>query len=144
LDGGNAKERFMKRRRLVLPAYLALAACGGGTEQATNSPEQLDEAAAQSDPAAAQAIEDAAANGASPQEALAAGGAAQANTVAGQQSPNMGAGAKPHSPGDPVPPPKTRSTPQLGGTQPGGSATGATGGGTGPGPGPGVGAGNSQ
>jgi hypothetical protein len=135
----------MKRRTLVLPAYLVLAACGGGTDQPTNSVEQLDEAAAQSDPAAAEAIEDAVANGAGPQEALAAGGAAQAGTVAGQQPPGSavtGAGAKPHSPGDPVPPPQVQSSPQQGAPEPGGNAPGSVQGGTGVGPGPGVG--NSQ
>jgi len=134
------------KRRLVLPAYLALAACGG-SEPATNSAEQLDEAAAQSDPAAAAAIAQAAENGASPQDALAAGGAAQANTVGWAQpvgSGGTGAGAKPHAPGDPVPPPQTTGSPQRGAAEPGGNATGATGGGTGTGPGATTGTGNSQ
>nr|WP_295370018.1 hypothetical protein [uncultured Sphingosinicella sp.] len=110
----------MKAAPLALLALVAidLAACGGGgQQQATNSTEQLDEAAAQSDPAAAQAIEDAAANGANPQEALQAGGNAQAETLPPQTQPTPGAGkvgAKPHAPGDPVPPPKTQSTPQQG------------------------------
>jgi hypothetical protein len=110
----------MKAAPLALLAIFAidLAACGSGGEQAaTNSTEQLDEAAAQSDPAAAQAIEDAAANGANAQEALAAGGNAQAQTLPPAHTPTPGtggAGAKPHAPGDPVPPPQTQSTPQQG------------------------------
>ncbi len=112
----------MKAAPLALLALVAidLAACGSGGEQgATNSVEQLDEAAAQSDPAAAQAIEDAAANGATPQEALQAGGNAQAATVAPgqpQAMPTQGSvtGAKPHAPGEPVPPPQTQSAPQQG------------------------------
>jgi hypothetical protein len=63
-----------------------LAACGS-PQPATNSTEQLDEAAAQSDPAAAEAIEDAVDNGAGPQEALQAGGNAQANTVTADPAP---------------------------------------------------------
>ena len=105
------------------PALLALivvglAACGG-PEPATNSVEQLDEAAAQSDPAAAEAIEDAVENGAGPQEALEAGGNAQAATLPEQPmpTPEAGAGAKPHAPGDPVPPPQTKGTPQQGSGQ---------------------------
>jgi hypothetical protein len=108
----------MKAAPLALLAIFAidLAACGSGGEQAaTNSTEQLEEAAAQSDPAAAQAIEDAAANGANAQEALAAGGNAQAQTLPPANNPSPGgAGAKPHAPGDPVPPPQTQSTPQQG------------------------------
>lgn len=119
--------------RFALPFCLALAACGGGSDPATNSIDQLDEAAAQSDPAAAEAIEQAVENGAGPQEALAAGGAAQAETVTGPQptgSGVTGAGAKPHAPGDPVPPPQTRGAPQQGAVAPGGGS-GSTGSGTG-------------
>lgn len=104
---------------LLLLVAVDLAACGGAEQQPTNSVEQLDEAAAQSDPAAAQAIEDAAANGASPQEALQAGGNAQAQTVPQGQPQimpmeNGATGAKPHAPGEPVPPPQTQSAPQQG------------------------------
>jgi hypothetical protein len=103
----------------IAPALLALlvavdlAACGSGGQQgARNSVEQLDEAAAQSDPAAAQAIEAAADNGATPQQALEAGANAQAATLppATHPTPGSGAvGAKPHAPGDPVPPPKVKT-----------------------------------
>lgn len=100
---------------LALILAVDLAACGS-PEPATNNVEQMDEAAAQSDPAAAEAIEDAVENGAGPQEALEAGGNAQVATLPQQPMPTLeaGAGAKPHAPGDPVPPPQTKATPQQG------------------------------
>jgi hypothetical protein len=71
---------------LLASIIVGLAACGS-PEPATNSVEQLDEAAAQSDPAAAEAIEDAVDNGAGPQEALEAGANAQAATVPPEATP---------------------------------------------------------
>ncbi len=102
----------------VAPALLALlvsvGACGG-QEATSNSAGQLDEAAAQSDPAAAAAMENAIDNGANAQEALEAGGNAQAATVPQPTTtPERATGAKPHAPGDPVPPPQTEATPQQG------------------------------
>ncbi len=103
---------------LVLMVALDLAACGSGEQKgAQNSVGQLDEAAAQSDPAAAQAIEAAADNGATTQQALEAGANAQAATLppTTHPTPEGGpAGAKPHAPGEPVPPPQTQSAPQQG------------------------------
>jgi hypothetical protein len=94
---------------LALIVAFDLAACGS-QQPATNSVEQLDAAAAQSGPAAAEAIEDALDNGAGPQEALQAGGNAQAETLPRPTPPSeSAAGAKPHAPGDPVPPPQIKS-----------------------------------
>jgi hypothetical protein len=94
-------------RAALLALPLLLAACGGGQDTPTNSVEDVEEATSQMDPAAAEAVENALDNGAGPQEALQAGGNAQAATVATPQAPaDSTKGAKPHSPGDPVPPPK--------------------------------------
>ena len=78
----------MKRSHLLLPlaAPLALAACGGGGQsQSENQAEALEEAAEQSDPAAAQVLEntaDAVREGdANAQQALQQAGNAQAATV---------------------------------------------------------------
>ncbi|HEX8443686.1 MAG TPA: hypothetical protein VF631_08570 [Allosphingosinicella sp.] len=97
----------------AFPFLLLLAGCGGGQDAPTNSIEDVEEATTEMDPAAAQAVEQAIDNGASPQEALAAGGNAQAGTVSGPQAPaDSSKGAKPHAPGDPVPPPKVDAQPQ--------------------------------
>jgi Tfp pilus assembly protein PilP len=102
----------MKASR-TLPFLLALVACGGGQDAPTNSVEDVTEATSQMDPAAAQAVEQAVDNGATAQEALAAGGNAQAGTVNAAQTPaDSSRGAKPHSPGDPVPPPKVDTNAQ--------------------------------
>jgi hypothetical protein len=91
----------------ALPFLLLLAACGGGQDAPSNSVEDVEAATTQMDPAAADAVEEAIDNGATAQEALAAGGNAQAATVAPPQAPaDSSKGAKPHSPGDQVPPPK--------------------------------------
>ncbi|WP_300975375.1 hypothetical protein [Sphingomonas sp. LHG3406-1] len=62
------------RLLLVSPAFVLLAACGSG---ASDPDQNILNATAQMDPAAAAAVENAVANGADPQNALAAGGAAQ-------------------------------------------------------------------
>jgi hypothetical protein len=96
---------------IALVGAFALAACGGGKSPAENSAEQLDNAAGQSTPAAAAALNDAAEqirdrNISDPNAAQAAMQAA-GNVQAGQgpMAPRQ-AGARPHRPGDPVPPPK--------------------------------------
>ena len=78
----------------IVPALALLAAaCGQSDEDA------LQDAAEQSDPAAATVLENAAENGMDPQEALAAAGeAAAANTGAPEQRSLQ---AKPNLPGDP-------------------------------------------
>ena len=67
------------RACLILSFALLLGACGGQSNE-----EQLQEAANQSDPAAAQVLNDAAENGMDPQEALQEAGnaAAEADTNA--------------------------------------------------------------
>jgi hypothetical protein len=70
------------RLLLLAPATLLLAACGGGGGESADK--NILNATAQMDPAAAAAVENAVANGASPQEALAIGG--QAATPAAEPS----------------------------------------------------------
>ncbi|HEX8667089.1 MAG TPA: hypothetical protein VF727_01790 [Allosphingosinicella sp.] len=91
---------------------LALAACGQSTP-AENSADALENAAEQSTPEAAAVLENAAEsieeNGGSPadvQNAMQAAGNAQAVGAGGTQAAPAAKGAKPHAPGDPVPPPK--------------------------------------
>lgn len=99
----------------ALPALLLLAACGGTQDPPSNSIADVEEATSQMDPAAAEAVEAAVDNGATAQEALAAGGNAQAATVATPQVPaDSSKGAKPHQPGDSLPPPKIDSDLQPG------------------------------
>lgn len=106
----------------ALLAALPLAACGG----AETPSEKLEEAAEQSDPAAAAVLENAADRiedmnavqpvgepGSAAQQAMQEAGDAQARTVQqpGQAGTELdasvtGAGAKPHQAGDPVPPPQ--------------------------------------
>lgn len=62
------------RLLLVSPAFVFLAACGS---EASDPDKNILNATSQMDPAAAAAVEKAVANGADPQDALAAGGAAQ-------------------------------------------------------------------
>ena len=96
---------------IALLGAFALAACGGAKSPAENSAEQLDNAAAQSSPAAAASLNASAeqirdGNISDPNAAQAAMQAA-GNVQAGQgpaAPPQVG--AKPHRPGDPVPPPK--------------------------------------
>jgi hypothetical protein len=94
---------------LLLLASSLLAGCGGsGNSAADNEAAILDNAAEQSTPAGAAVLENSAdqvraGNGqVSVQGAMEAAGNAQSATPA---PPSQG--AKPHAPGDPVPPPKT-------------------------------------
>jgi hypothetical protein len=105
---------------LALPAFLLIAACGGGQDAPSNSIEDVEEATSQMDPAAAEAVEQAVDNGASPQEALAAGGNAQAATVSTPQAPaDSSVGAKPNRGGQQAPPAKIDTDKQRG--EPGGA-----------------------
>jgi hypothetical protein len=97
-----------------------LSACGG-SDPAEQTADRLEEAAEQSDPAAAQVLEnaadevrdgDGAASGAAAQQALGQAGNAQAATVPAPQPVPPQQGAKPHAPGDPVPPPKVKASEQ--------------------------------
>lgn len=85
------------RTFLILTATLIVAACGRSNEQ------QLQEAANQSDPAAAQVLNNAAEAGVPPQEALEQAGnaAAQTNTEGGPPSGSVQ--ARPNLPGQPNP-----------------------------------------
>jgi hypothetical protein len=96
----------------LLPLALALGACG----QQSDSAAALENAAEQSTPEAADVLRNAAEQGANVQEAMQAAGNAQADTVA---PPSQG--AKPHAPGDPVPPPKVPTGPGAAGNQAGNS-----------------------
>jgi hypothetical protein len=103
----------MKRPHLLLPlaASLALAACGGGgRSQSENQAEALEEAAEQSDPAAAQVLENAAdevrEGGANAQQALQQAGNAQAATVPQPRQAPPAVQAKPNGTGQQTPPPK--------------------------------------
>jgi hypothetical protein len=82
-----------------LIALVALAGCGQGGSADDNAA-ALERAAEQSTPEAAEVLRDAAENGAAVQDAMQAAG----NVQAAQAPPHQG--AKPHAPGDPVPPPK--------------------------------------
>jgi hypothetical protein len=89
---------------------LVLSACGGGGE-ADRTADKLEEAAEQSDPAAAAALENSAESirqgesGANAQEALQQAGNAQAATVQPQQAPPS-MQAQPNRTGQQTPPPK--------------------------------------
>jgi hypothetical protein len=97
--------------KVALPAvaFLVLAACGGGG-QAENTADRLEEAAEQSDPAAAPVLENAAdqvrEGNANAQQALQQAGNAQAATVA---PPSMQ--AQPNRTGQQTPPPKIPTGP---------------------------------
>lgn len=73
-----------------------LAACSGRSDE-----EALQNAANQSDPAAAQVLNDAAEKGMNPQEALARAGQAQVRDSAEEGPPSGSLQAKPNLPGDP-------------------------------------------
>jgi hypothetical protein len=120
-------------RAALLALPLLLAACGGGQDAPSNSVEDVEEATSQMDPAAAEAVENALDNGASPQEALQAGGNAQAATVATPQQPaDSSVGAAPNRDGQRVPPAKIDTDKQRG--APGGAGVaGTTSGGAGAG-----------
>jgi len=105
----------MNRTALILAASVALASCGGNDTAVENTAAQLENAAEQSDPAAAAVLENRAdqvleQNSTAPaQGALEAAGNAQATgTQAGPIAPESQQ-AKPHAPGDPVPPPKVKT-----------------------------------
>lgn len=85
-------------RFLPLAAFALLAACGGRSDE-----EALEDAANQSDPAAAAVLENAAENGMDPQNALEIAGQAQiANGVGDQQQePNSTLQARPNLPQNP-------------------------------------------
>jgi hypothetical protein len=90
----------MKRVLLALAVLPMLVGCGrnGGAD---DNAAALDRAAEQSTPEAEDILRNAADSGGNVQDALQAAGNAQAAT---QPPPQQG--AKPHAPGDPVPPPK--------------------------------------
>jgi hypothetical protein len=89
---------------LPLTAFLLLTACGGGQ----SSEEALDNAANQSDPAAAAVLENAAENGMNPQQALEQAGQAAANTNTAGGPPSGSVQARPNLPQDPNRPDGTR------------------------------------
>jgi N-acetylglucosamine kinase-like BadF-type ATPase len=108
----------MKRPPVLLPVavLLALAACGSGGTPAENTAAALDEAAEQSDPAAAEVLENAAdqaleQNVADPQQALQQAGDAQAATVPGPQQTAPSLQAQPNRTGQQTPPPKVSTSP---------------------------------
>jgi ribulose kinase len=95
------------RRALILAPLLFASACGQGSDKG-----QLQDAANQSDPAAAQVLNGAAQNGMDPQAALneagqaAAGNTADANSAVSMQArPNTA--QQPNPPQDGEPPQKT-------------------------------------
>ena len=84
-------------RFLPIAAFAALAACGGQSNE-----EALQDAANQSDPAAAAVLENAAENGMNAQDALEAAGQAQvANGVDDQAGANSTVQARPNLPQSP-------------------------------------------
>jgi hypothetical protein len=98
-------------------AALLVAGCGGGKKAADNSADQLEKAAGQSTPEAANVLDNEAQqiraqNISDPNAAQgamqAAGNAQTRQPAAGSGRPKAPpmAGAKPHRTGDPVPPPK--------------------------------------
>jgi len=88
----------------ALFSALALAACGGSNDAAEQAADQLDNAAEQSDPAAAQVLENAADqvretdSPAAAQNALQEAGNAQATTLPTPQTPPPAKGAMPNQP----------------------------------------------
>ena len=118
----------MRSAMTLIPLSLALslAACGGGgASQADNAAGALENAAEQSTPEAANVLEGAAdqiraSNGAdanaAAQAAMQAAGNAQVSGMGagggnGATPAPPSQGAKPHAPGDPVPPPKVSTSP---------------------------------
>jgi hypothetical protein len=108
----------MKLSPALLPvlALCGLAACGGGGQsQAENTADALEQAADQSDPAAAPVLEDAAdrvrAGDGNAQQALEAAGNAQAATVQQPQQVPPSQQAQPNRTGQQTPPPKIQTGP---------------------------------
>lgn len=99
---------------LPAAAFLVLAACGGGG-QAENTADRLEEAAEQSDPAAAPILENAAdavrEGDLNAQQALQQAGNAQAATVPGAQQAPPSMQAQPNRTGRQTPPPKVPTGP---------------------------------
>jgi predicted small lipoprotein YifL len=83
---------------------LTLAGCGQ-SGPGDNDADALEAAAEQSTPEAADILRNAAEEGGNVQDAMQAAGNAQAAAAQPQPAPPT-QGAKPHAPGDPVPPPK--------------------------------------
>jgi hypothetical protein len=94
----------MKSLTIAALGALALAGCGRDGA-AGNDSAALERAAEQSTPEAADVLRNAADQGANVQDAMQAAGNAQAAADRPQAAPPA-VGAKPHAPGDPVPPPK--------------------------------------
>jgi ABC-type glycerol-3-phosphate transport system substrate-binding protein len=107
----------MIRTAFTAAALLALSACGGQTES-DNTAAALENAASQSTPEAAAVLENAAEQiqeqniqapisepGSPGQRAMEAAGKAQVQGSGAPKAPPS-VQAKPHAPGDPVPPPK--------------------------------------
>ncbi len=95
-------------------ALLLLSACGGGG-QAESKADRLEEAAEQSDPAAAPILENAAEavreGEGNAQQALERAGDAQARTLPGTQQAPPSMQAKPNRTGQQTPPPKIPTGP---------------------------------
>jgi hypothetical protein len=106
----------MKMVPFALVAPLMLIGCGQ-QKAADSDAAALERAAEQSTPEAADVLRNAADGGANVQEAMQAAGNAQAAAEQPQKVPPQ-LGAKPHAPGDPVPPPKIRSREGAGGNSP--------------------------
>ncbi|HEV2078930.1 MAG TPA: hypothetical protein VGR19_03390 [Allosphingosinicella sp.] len=85
----------MMRALVMMSALIVLAACAR-----ESNTDQLEQAAEQSDPAAAAVLENAAENGMDPQQALQQAGNAQA----AQATANVSVQARPNLPGDLNPP----------------------------------------
>jgi hypothetical protein len=94
----------MLRDTIAAIAFIALAGCSGGQ----TSEEALDNAANQSDPAAAAVLENAAENGMNPQDALEQAGQAAAAGNTAAAPPSGSVQARPNLPQDPNRPDGTR------------------------------------
>jgi hypothetical protein len=110
----------MNRPALLLPAaILLLAGCGSASQNPSeNAADQLEEAAGQSDPAAAEVLQnqaDAVREGkASAQNAMQDAGNAQAATVQTPSAVPPSMQAQPNRTGQQVPPPKIHTGPGAG------------------------------
>ena len=109
---------------LPAAAFLVLAACGGGG-QAENTADRLEDAAEQSDPAAAPVLENAAdavrEGNLNAQQALEQAGNAQAATVAGAEQAPPSMQAQPNRTGQQTPPAKVPTGPGANAGQDGNS-----------------------